>query len=242
MERAVLSIYLVLLLVSAAGAESQPRITVTGDALVQVTPDKIIANFGIETQDLDAGISKDQNNEILSRAVAAFEDLGVESKDIQTDHLSIQPIWDDSRRRVEREFLGYRVRNRIAVILEETKKLESVVVAALKAGVNHLHGVEFQSTEFKKYREEARELAVKAAREKAEKMAAVLGASVGCPLDVQETGGGMSHSSSWSNWGGAHIMSQNTIAVHTQASEFTEGINLGDLGIRGSVRITFRLE
>ena len=69
-------------------------------------------------------------------------------------------------------------------------------------GVNYIHGIDFQTTEFKKYREQARELALKAAKEKADKMAAVLGQSVGAPIQINESYSGSPwwYWSSWSGW------------------------------------------
>ena len=73
----------------------------------------------------------------------------------------------------------------------------------LAAGVTNIHGIDFQTTEIKKYREQARELALKAAKEKAEKMAAVLGTIDRRPLQISE-----SYLGGW----GSNRMLANTIA------------------------------
>ena len=81
-------------------------------------------------------------------------------------------------------------------------KVEALISQMLEVGVNHVNGVEFQTTQFKQHRESARELALQAAREKAEKMATALGCAIGKPVAINETyGGGSWYFSSWSGFG-----------------------------------------
>jgi uncharacterized protein YggE len=117
----------------------------------------------------------------------------------------------------------------------------------LLAGINYIHGVDFQTTEFKKYREQARELALKAAREKAEKMATVLGQAIGAPLQINENYGGSPwwYYSSWWGWSGgrSHGMSQYNVQVDRgSAGEITDTIVLGKLTIKANVTVTFELK
>ena len=168
--------------------DDRPKITVDGEAVVNVKPDKIIINLGIETWDVNIIVAKQRNNEILKKAMAVMKELGVPEKEIQTDHLSIEPRWKNEYR--NEGFIGYFVRNTIVATLTDLAKVEELVTKALQAGVNYIHGVDFQTTEFKKYREQARELALKAAKEKADKLAAVLGQSAGAPVEINENHGG----------------------------------------------------
>ena len=65
-------------------------------------------------------------------------------------------------------------------------KYEDLLASAPKAGVNRMNGFNFIVADTKKYREEARLKAVKAAREKAITMAAELGQAVGKAWEVRE--------------------------------------------------------
>jgi uncharacterized protein YggE len=143
-------------------------------------------------------------------------------------------------------FAGYTVRNMLAVTLTDPARVEAVISRALDAGINYLLGVDFQTTELKKYREQARELAVKAAREKADKMAATLGASVGSPIQITEAPqnvGPLYYSSwssaAWANNRGSGGLSQNVAQVGS--GETGDTIALGKVGIRASVNVTFEL-
>jgi uncharacterized protein YggE len=135
------------------------------------------------------------------------------------------------------------------VTLSDPAKVESLISQMLEVGVNHVNGVEFQTTEFKRHRESARELALKAAREKAEKMAAVLGCTIGKPLSINEGyGGGVGswYYSSWSGWGYGRSsggMSQNVIQdTRGSGGQEPESMALGKISIRASVSVVFELK
>lgn len=235
-------------------APATPRIHVTGEATVYVKPDKILINLGIETWDMEIVAAKTKNNEILAKAIDVITDAGVAEKDIQTDQLSIEPRWRDNvgTRQDPQIFLGYFVRNSLVVTLTDVSKVENLVTEVLEAGVNYILGIDFQSTEFKKYREEARELALKAAREKAQKMAAVLDADLGPVSEIRDHGSGSSgYYPSWGGGGGfgggggqrGYAMSQNTaIEVSGGSGENSETIALGKIAITASVSVSFELK
>jgi uncharacterized protein len=241
----VITLALLLAASMARFADAQ-SITVTGDAVVYATPDKIVITLGIETWDHDITAAKQKNSDILKKAVIAIKECGVAEKDIQTDYLSIEPRWKNNFERDE--FIGYFVRNTFIVTLNDTKKVEELITKILQAGVTNIHGVDFQTTEFKKYRQQARELALKAAKEKAASMAAVLDQSIGAPTQINEnsTGSGGFYYSSW--WGGGWGsrgggMAQNAIQdMSGNRGEISDTIALGKISIHANVTVTFKLK
>lgn len=219
-----------------------PTITVSGEAVVQVVPDKVTIVLGIETWDKDIHIAKQQNTDIHGRAIAAIREIGVRDRDIQTDHLSLEPRYESEYSHYN--LIGYFVRNSISVVLTDPERVERLITDALTAGVTHIHGINFETTEFKRHREEARRLALDAALEKAQKMAAVLGKQVGEPVRVTEE----RHFSGWSYYGGwwgfgrGQGMSQNVVQNVAGGSEDVyDSIALGKLSIRAGVTAVFRL-
>jgi len=224
-----------------AGAEEfQPKITVSGEAVVKVSPDRVMVTFGIETMDPDLEKAKLANDRILQAAIKAITGCCAETKNVQTSHLSIEPRYRDYTRRTPEDFLGFFVNNIFAVTLNDPAKIEQLLTVALQAGVTNIHDLSFETTEFKKYREQARELALQAAREKADKMAAVLGAKAGAPLEITEGGAGWWYYSGWRGREGG--MSQNVmLSVGEASSELYGSVALGQIGIRASVSVTFAL-
>lgn len=225
--------------------DDRSKIAVSGEAVVNVKPDKIVISFGIETWNNDIGIAKQKNNDILKKAVSAMKECGIPEKEIQTDNLSIQPRWQSEYRK--EDFMGYFVHNTFVVTLTDIAKVEELVTKVLQAGVNYMHGIDFQTTDFKKYREQARDLALKAAKEKAEKMAGALGQSVGTPIQINEnhSGSPWRYYSSWAGWGYGRSqgMSQNVIQdVQGESGEISDSIALGKISIRANVSVTFELK
>jgi hypothetical protein len=222
--------------------DDRAKITVNGDAVVYATPDKIEITLGIETQDQDIVMAKKKNNDILKKTLAAIKACGVPEKDIQTDQLSIEPRYKDEYRK--ENFIGFFVRNTIVVTLNKTEKVEELITNVLRAGVNYIQGIDFQTSEFKKYREQARELALKAAKEKAEKMTAVFGQTVGLPIQINENN---NDSYAWyrSGWGYGRNqgMAQNAVQDNRgDPGEISGSIALGKITIKASVTVIFEIK
>lgn len=231
------------LLTFGQATPSQRQIKVMGEAVVNVEPDKVIVTLGIETTHKDITTAKADNTKIVQKVTALCEQHGVESGNIRTDHLYIEPRYDDNYRKTT--FLAYYVRNTLAVTITDVTTLDALLTELLQIGVNYVHGVEFQTTKFKEYRQQARELALKAAQEKAAQMTAVLGVKIGQPMDITE----MENASNWwySSWWGygrSQSMSQNVMqnAGSGAPGEPTETVALGKIAIRAKVQVTFALE
>ena len=226
------------------GDNTDPRrtITVSGEAVVRVEPDEVVIHFGIESHDKVIKTAQDENKEILNSAISIAAVKGIEKGKIKTEYLNIEPRWGDYYER--KDFLGYIARNSFTVTLSDTSKFEDLTSAMLEAGVTQIHNVQFRTTEFKKYREQARSLALTAAKEKAIKMASELGSVVGDPIRINETnyGNWYWYNTGW--WGGSRNsgMSQNVVQNMSSGSGGnSDGIALGKISVKGSVSVTFEI-
>ena len=76
---------------------------------------------------------------------------------------------------------------RIVIVVRDIEVLERLIPGILRAGVNQLDAVELQSSKMREHADEARALAVRAAREKAAAMAKELGQSIGKAIHISET-------------------------------------------------------
>jgi len=248
MNKIALNILLILTaicFVQAQQSDDRPQIMVNAEAVVKVQPDQIIITFGIETWDKDVMIAKQKNNEIMKKAMAVIKESEIPEKDIQTDYLSVEPRYDDDYEK--KDFIGYFIRNTFVVTLSDPGKVEALVTSVLQSGVNYIHNINFQTTELKKYREQARDLALTAAREKAEKMAAALGQIIGDPIQISEGYGGYDwwYYNSWSGWGygRSNMMSQNVVQnIPTNSDNISETIALGKISVKANVSVTFELK
>ena len=228
-----------------AQVQSPPGlITTTGEAEVRVAPDEVVLTIGVETNDKDLTVAKGQNDDRVKRVLAVAKEHGIESKYIQTDYINFEPRYHDDWQR-QSDFIGYFVRKTVVFTLKDVSKFEDVLTDVLKAGANYVHGIQFRTTELRKYRDQARALAIKAAREKAEALAGELGQKVGKPRTIQEgwsRWGCWYNSGGWgSRWGGQ--MAQNVIqdAGGRPASEDST-IALGQIAVSASINVTFEME
>jgi uncharacterized protein YggE len=230
-------------------AREKPNITVSGESVVYVQPDKILVSLGIETWNAKMAVAKQRNDEIVKKAIAAIVECSIEKKAIQTDNLTIEPTYMPEGH-WPRYIDGYVVRNALTVTVTKVALVEPLITTALEAGVNHINNVDFQTTELRKYRDQARQMALKAAREKARDMAAVLDQTIGKPLQINENqgyGGWYFYCCGWSRWGSSgrdYGMSQNSMQnAPSGPGEPAEGdtVTLGTIGIRANVNVVFEL-
>lgn len=227
-----------------AQGERQATIDVQGSADVKVVPDEVFIAFGVETSDPSLTAAKTQNDERVKKLLALTKEMSIDPKYVQTDFISIEP-WEhqlnDNNRTVRVE---YRVRKNISVTLKDVPRFEELLTGALEAGVNHVHGIQFRTTELRKHRDHAREMALQAAKEKAILLAGKLGRQVGPAVHVNEYSGGMYSPYGW--WGqgsyyGSNAMSQ----VSSQSGDAASAdgtIALGQITVTASVSVTFALQ
>ncbi|MBI5652904.1 MAG: SIMPL domain-containing protein [Chloroflexi bacterium] len=224
----------------ARAADPSPRlITVTGDADVKVAPDEVILVLGVETADKNLSVAKSQNDERAKKVIAAAQARGIEAKHIQTEQIRIEPRYSDS---YATNLMSYVVRKTIVITLKDISKFEDLQTAALDAGANRVHGIQFQTTELRKHRDQARALAIQAAQEKATAMAKSLGQKIGKPNSIQEN-----YSSWWSwydRWWGGGAMSQNVVQnVGGAGASPDEGsFAPGQITVNARVTVSFELE
>jgi hypothetical protein len=191
-----------------AGAEREPgSVSTSGEAEVRVAPDEVVLTLGVETNDPSLAAAKTANDERVARVISSAKRLGLEPGQIQTDLLEIAPQYPQGEARAD--VIRYWVRKSIVLTLRDVARFEALLSAALEAGASHVHGVGFRSTELRRHRDEARALAIRAAREKAVALAAALGARVGRPRRIDESGSRWwSPYGSW--WGGSWQQARRT--------------------------------
>jgi len=181
----------VLMLLTAVGvaakSETVRTLAVTGTAEVAVAPDICYLGFGVETRDKKSAVSAYKANAALAEAVmAAVRARGIEPKDVQTGGLTVTPEYSYERNTGRRSFEGYRVAHTLAVSVRDLGKVSAVLDAAVDAGATTVSTVNFTIENPKKYTQEARVDALKAARAKAEKIAEVTGVKLGKPISISE--------------------------------------------------------
>jgi uncharacterized protein YggE len=216
-------------------------ISVTGDAQINVVPDKVQITLGVETTEESLADAKSSNDTRVAKILALAQSFKIDAKDVQTDYISVQPRYDNSPLHI----IGYTVRKTVVVTLRDMSKFDDLLSSGIDTGANVVQGVQFLTSDLRKYRDQARELAIKAAREKADAMAAALGQKAGKALTITEQHNSwFSYYNSW--WGQqGGFQSQNVVqnAPSSGAGDLSDGDTTapGQIRVTASVAVTFEL-
>ena len=178
---------LVMLCGLAAADDKTPAkvVRVVGTADVKVVPDRAVIELGVEKQDPSASVAKQAEDAVARRILAALRSNGVDEKDVQTTYLSLQPQSSYSKGVRHSWFVASQT---LTVTVRDLKKLDLLLEALIKAGGNRIDSISYETSDLRKYRDQAREFAVKAAREKAEALAKALGQDIGKAQLIDEEG------------------------------------------------------
>lgn len=233
--------------VSAQSPVQSRTISVSGEAQVNVVPDEVVITLGVETNDKVLKVAKQQNDDRITKIIAQAGEFDVKPEKVKTDYFSVEPRYKSDYE--NHEFLGYWVRKNVVVTLSDISKFEGLMGAFLDSGANYVLGVDFRTTELRKYRDQARALAIRAAKEKAEALAGELGQKIGKPLTISEEPiGYWSYYSYWGHsWGGNNNanISQNVIQNAPSDSGAAPGddstIAPGQISVTARVNVTFEL-
>jgi uncharacterized protein len=219
-------------------------VQVSGAAVVYVTPDRAMLQLGVQSNGATPDSTHAANLQAVQRVIGAVRALGVESKDIATDYYLVYPIYTEYDALTIK---GYRIDNTISITLRDVNLADDVLLAAFKSGANEVQDVQFYTSELRKYRDQARDLAVKASTEKAQALASAAGAQSGCVISISEN----TFSQYYGSWRGGRataLWAQNTIqnALPSQGLSTTQEddspISLGQIAVRAEVNASYSLK
>jgi len=226
-------------LVASSECDSSRSVQVSGSAVIKVVPDLVTIQLGVTSNDATPQGVYDENTAAMKRVMAAIRALGVADRDLSTDYYLIHPVYEDYS---SLDIKGYRIDNTVVVNLKDVSKVSQVLAAALSAGANEVVDVQFKTTQLRQYRDQARELAMKAAQEKARDLASAANAQPGCVLTIDEN--------SWSYYGSpwsgryqpqAQNVMQNA-ASSAQPLSDDGPISLGQIAVQAEVQVRFSLK
>jgi hypothetical protein len=139
-------------------------INVFGSALIRVDPDIVSLNFAVSRLQQHP---KDAFQEVrkASQGVRKYLEQA-KVGEVGASRVSIEQSFRYTNG--EQKFIGYTASIAFHVLLRQLDRMEEVLTGIVDAGVNEITSVDFQTTQLKEVRAEARRRAVAAAQEKAE--------------------------------------------------------------------------
>jgi uncharacterized protein len=151
-----------------------PQISATGEGKVKVTPDQASISVTVETKGNNAKDVKNQNDTKIDAVLKFIKKMNVAPADFKTERVALNPQYD-----YEKKKHNYNATQTIVILLRDLGKYDELMEGLVNEGINRIDAVTFQSSKLAQYQSEARKLAMKDAKLKAEDYVSVLGQKVG---------------------------------------------------------------
>lgn len=166
--------------------EQRHSITISGEGKVIGVPDVANIQLGYSVEKPTVAAAQKDNSEKMNAIIKKLkDDFKIDEKDIKTTNYNIYPQynWNDGRQNLR----GYQVSQNVSVKVRDLDQVSSILDAAGSLGLNQIGSLNFEIDDPEKLKQEAREQAIEAAKEKAENLADVAGVKLGRIISFYES-------------------------------------------------------
>ena len=212
--------------------ETKPMslINVSGEGKISITPDQVAISVSVESKGVKAADVKIENDTKIDAVLSYIKKMGIESKDFQTQLVSLNDQYDYQKKKH-----NYVANQTINILLRNITKYDILMEGLLDAGINNINGTTFKSSKFESYKTEARKLAMKDAKQKADDYVSVLvGQKVGRAFTINDN---TQTYYPQPNYGMARAM-----VMSDAAAPQRETLAIGEIEVVCNVMVSFVLE
>lgn len=229
MKKAVLILTTLFASMSYAQEQKQiPQVTVSGEGKVKATPDQASITIAIETKGTKAIDIKKDNDAAVEKVLQFIKKMKLPKEDVVTQRVSLNPNYDYNTKKHT-----YLANQTIVIMLKDLSKYDELMEGIVDAGANRIDNVEFKSSKLEQYQSDARKLAMKEAKRKAEDYVSVLGQKVGKALLIND---------STQSYIPQPMFKGNFAMAMAEDAAPRETLALGDIEITANVTVSFILE
>ena len=221
-----------MILFSSVVSEAQelkllPQISVSGEGKIKAIPDQVFISIAVETKGTNSTDVKKQNDATIEKALQFITKFKVPKSDVQTKSISLNPQYD-----YEKKKRNYNATQTIEILLKTITQYDGLMEGLVDAGINRINGVEFKTSKLIEYQSEARKLAMKEAKLKAEDYVFVLGQKVGKAITITDN---------TQNFYPQPMYAMKTMAMDQEVAT-RETLAIGEINITATVNVSFLLE
>jgi len=173
--------------------------TVSGEGKITAIPDVAQFTFSIITEGgKDIAKLQKENTEKGNKIIGFIKSQGVEDKDIKTQNYNLEPRYQyfncyqpmdgKSKSCPPPEIVGYTIRQTVSIKVRDFFKIGDILAGAIENGANSVSQLSFEIDDIDKIKNQAREEAIKKAKEKAENIAKAGNFRLGKLLSIEEEG------------------------------------------------------
>lgn len=168
-------------MVQAQEIKPVPMVNVSGEGKIKIAPDQVAINLSVESKGTKPVDVKKENDEKIDAVLKTIKKFGIAKEDFQTQRVSLYPNYD-----YEKKKQTYTATQTVVVLLRDLQKYDVMMEELVATGVNRIDNVEFKSSKLMQLQSEARKLAVKDAKLKAEDFASGLGQKIGKAIAISD--------------------------------------------------------
>lgn len=216
-------------LLEAQELKQVPMINVSGEGKIKVVPDQALVSISLETKGTNAADVKKENDIKMDAVMKYIKKANIAKEDFQTQRVSLNPNYDYDKKKH-----NYLATQSVQILLKDLSKYDALVDGLVEIGINRIDNVEFKSSKFTLLQSDARKLAIKDAKAKAEDFVFVLGQKVGKAITISDNS---------QNYNPQPIRyAMKTMAMAGDAVELRETLATGEIEIIVNVSVSFILE
>lgn len=228
-----------------------PVIEVTGKSEIAIEPDSATISVDFTKLDKDLQAARKANEEGVQKMLQIAKKYSIAPQDVRTNNISVsmkyismrdrqKPIYDEDGDEIgTREFQGYEVSRSVTIKLTKLEQFEAIFNEILTTQPTEIDDVSFETSRLIELRVRAREMAMKAAHEKAKSMTAAIGQTVGKAIKINEGAASDRYFSNLNSNSNTFIADGAPTRVSTSSN--LAAFSVGTIKVEATVTVVFRL-
>eukprot|EP01096_Ripella_sp_DP13-Kostka_P002400 TRINITY_DN13217_c0_g1_i1.p1 TRINITY_DN13217_c0_g1~~TRINITY_DN13217_c0_g1_i1.p1 ORF type:complete len:298 (+),score=-30.33 TRINITY_DN13217_c0_g1_i1:24-917(+) len=172
---------------------------------------------------------KKQNDEKIDAVLKFIKKMNVPVADYKTKQVSLNPQYD-----YEKKKTSYNATQTVEIVLKDLSKYDEVMEGLVQQGINRIDNVSFESSKLAQHQSEARKLAIKDAKAKAEDYVSVLGQKVGKAIAISDNSQVYNPRPMYA--------AMKSMAMDTNGGAENETLAVGEIEITANVNVSFVLD
>jgi len=174
-------------LVMANKTNEQDRFSVVGSGTVYAKADIANINVGVKTgTKKTAAEATKEGTDKMNSIIVEIKKLKIEEKDIKTSDYNLNPVYNWTQDKGQ-ELIGYEVSQTLVLKIRDLNKIGDVIAKTTEQGANQIGNISFTIDDEYALKNQARELAIQKAKEKAKMIADQSGMKLGEVKSVMES-------------------------------------------------------
>lgn len=164
-------------------------ISFSGEGKIYTKPDIATVTLSVVTESRTVADVQKKNTEKMNKVIDFLKNNSIEEKDIKTTNYNLYPRYDYSQYSSRMpQIIGYEITQSLEVKIRNLDKVGEVLEGSVSAGVNQVYSLNFKVDKDEEFKSQAKEMAIKDAKKKAEETAKQLGVKLGKIIGYSEGG------------------------------------------------------